>query len=104
MAAVFGEDRPVSLCRELTKLHEEVIRTTLGGAVTLYENQPPKGEYVLVLAGAPEVQSPAATAQDAAMRVSQLMDSGMSRKDAVRQAAKELGLPKNTVYEAALTE
>ena len=49
MAAVFGKDRPISLCRELTKLHEEVIRTTLQGAIDLYAQQPPKGEYVLVI-------------------------------------------------------
>ena len=104
MAAVFGEDRPISLCRELTKLHEEVIRTTLGGAIALYETQPPKGEYVLVLAGAPEVQAPVATTQDAAARVAELVEGGMSRKDAIKQTAKELGLPKNAVYEAALTE
>ena len=57
MATVFGENRPISLCRELTKLHEEVLRTTLGGAVELYTQQPPKGEFVLVVAGAePEKQ------------------------------------------------
>ena len=104
MAAVFGAERPISLCRELTKLHEEVIRTTLGGAIALYETQPPKGEYVLVLAGAPEVQAPVATTQDAAARVAELVEGGMSRKDAIKQTAKELGLPKNAVYEAALTE
>ena len=54
MAEVFGGDRPISLCRELTKLHEEVIRTTLDGAIALYEQQAPKGEFVLVVAGAPE--------------------------------------------------
>jgi 16S rRNA (cytidine1402-2'-O)-methyltransferase len=55
MAQVFGSDRPISLCRELTKLHEEVVRTTLGGAIAKYTETPPKGEFVLVLAGAPEV-------------------------------------------------
>ena len=103
MAEVFGEDRPISLCRELTKLHEEVIRTTLGGAMALYQQQPPKGEFVLVVAGAtPEVKEEA-TAQDAAARVQQLMADGLSRKDAIKQAAKELDLPKNVVYDAALT-
>ena len=102
MAAAFGADRPISLCRELTKLHEEVIRTTLGGAVELYNQQPPKGEFVLVVAGAePKVQE-AATPEDAAKRVAELMESGMSRKDAIKQAAQELNLPKNVVYDAAL--
>ena len=102
MAAVFGNDRPISLCRELTKLHEEVIRTTLGGAIELYNQQPPKGEFVLVVAGAAPVEEKAATADDAVKRVKELMDGGMSRKDAVKQTAQELHLPKNVVYDAAL--
>ena len=102
MAAAFGADRPISLCRELTKLHEEVIRTTLGGAVELYRNQPPKGEFVLVVAGAEPMVQEAATPEDAAKRVATLMEGGMSRKDAIKQAAQELNLPKNVVYDAAL--
>ncbi|MBQ8580029.1 MAG: 16S rRNA (cytidine(1402)-2'-O)-methyltransferase [Oscillospiraceae bacterium] len=102
MAEVFGEDRSISLCRELTKLHEEVVRTTLGGAIEKYTDNPPKGEFVLVIAGAePEVEE-AATADDAAVRVKALMESGLSRKDAIKQTAKELNLPKNVVYDAAL--
>lgn len=103
MAAVFGADRPVSLCRELTKLHEEVIRTTLGQAAAKYAATPPKGEYVLVVAGAPVCKKETATSEDAAELVARLMEQGLSRKDAVRQAAAELDLPKNVVYEAALT-
>ena len=102
MAEVFGNDRPISLCRELTKLHEEVVRTTLGEAILLYTNQPPKGEFVLVVAGAVPEEKPAATAYDAAARVAALMAEGLSRKDAVKQTAKELELPKNLVYDAAL--
>ena len=102
MAAVFGTDRSISLCRELTKLHEEVIRTTLGEAVEQYTQNVPKGEFVLIVAGAePEVQE-TATEEDAAARVAQLMEEGLSRKDAVKQTAKELNLPKNVVYDAAL--
>ena len=102
MAAVFGEDRPISLCRELTKLHEEVVRTTLGGAVEKYTENAPKGEFVLILAGAPEEEKETATEDDAAARVAQLIEEGLSRKDAVKQTAKELNLPKNVVYDAAL--
>ena len=102
MAAAFGEDRPISLCRELTKLHEEVIRTTLGGAIELYAQQPPKGEFVLVVAGAEPQEEEVATTADAATRVAQLMESGLSRKDAIKQTAQELNLPKNVVYDAAL--
>ena len=102
MAQAFGPERPISLCRDLTKLHEEVVRTTLGGAIELYTQQPPKGEFVLVVAGAQPPEKETFTATDAAQRVKQLMEEGLSRKDAVKQAAKELDLPKNAVYEAAL--
>ena len=103
MAEVFGADRSISLCRELTKLHEEVVRTTLGDAIAKYAEQPPKGEFVLVIAGAPEKEKETATADDAATRVKALMETGISRKDAIKQTAKELNLPKNVVYDAALT-
>ena len=102
LAEAFGEDRGISLCRELTQLHEEVVRTTLGEAVQKYAENPPKGEFVLVVAGAPEEIPEVATESDAAARVAQLMSEGLSRKDAVKQTAKELSLPKNVVYDAAL--
>ena len=102
MAEVFGNDRPISLCRELTKLHEEVVRTTLGQALEKYTETPPKGEFVLVVAGATPEEKPAATAEAGAARALELMEGGMSRKDAARQAANELGLPKNLVYDATL--
>ncbi len=104
MAGIFGGQRPISLCRELTKLHEEVVRTTLAEAIEKYAQQPPKGEFVLVIAGAPEQEKTAATPEDAAARVAQLMEEGLSRKDAVKQTAKELELPKNVVYDAALAD
>ena len=104
MAEVFGTDRHISLCRELTKLHEEVVRTTIGNAIALYTEQPPKGEFVLVVAGAAPVEKRAATIEDAVERVNQLMADGMSRKDAVKQTANELELPKNVVYDAALNK
>ena len=102
MAAVFGDGRPISLCRELTKLHEEVVRTTLGEAVTMYKEQAPRGEFVLVLAGAPDEKKTVSTPEDAAEYVAKLMEGGMSRKDAIKQTAKDLALPKNVVYDAAL--
>ena len=104
MAAVFGEDRPISLCRELTKLHEEVIRTTLGQAIALYEQTPPKGEFVLVVAGAPREEKALPSQEDARQMVARLMGEGLSRKDAVKQTAQVLNLPKNVVYDAALQE
>ncbi len=102
MAEVFGADRSVSLCRELTKLHEEVVRTTLGEAVQRYTDTPPKGEFVLVLAGAAPKKAETVSPEDAAARVAELIASGVSRKDAVKQAAQELNLPRNLVYDASL--
>ena len=102
MAEVFGADRSISLCRELTKLHEEVVRTTLGEAVVKYTENAPKGEFVLIVAGAePEVEE-VPTEDDAAGYLKRLIDSGLSRKDAIKQTAKDLGLPKNVVYDLAL--
>ena len=102
LAETFGADRSISLCRELTKLHEEVVRTTLGEAVEKYTQNPPKGEFVLIVAGAPAEEKEIATATDAAARVAQLMEEGLSRKDAIKQTVRELDLPKNVVYDAAL--
>lgn len=102
MEKVFGPQRPISLCRELTKLHEEVIRTTLSGALALYAQQSPKGEFVLVVAGAEPEEKPQATPEEAAAQVARLMEQGLSRKDAVKHTAEALGLPKNLVYDAAL--
>ena len=104
MAEVFGPDRPISLCRELTKLHEEVLRTTLRGALDRYRADAPKGEFVLVVAGAPEQVKQAASPADAAALVRSLMAQGFSRKDAVKQAAAKLELPKNVVYDASLED
>ena len=102
MAAVFGNERPISLCRELTKLHEEVVRTKLGQAIEKYRANGPKGEFVLVLAGAPEEVVEAPSSDDAAQYLSRLIASGLSRKDAIKQTAKDLNLPKNVVYDLAL--
>ena len=104
MVEVFGAERPVSFCRELTKLHEEVLRTTLGQAIVHFTETPPKGEFVLVVAGAPEEAKELPTTVDAAARVNALIAGGLSRKDAIKQTAQELGLPKNAVYAAALGE
>ena len=104
LTAAFGPDRPISLCRELTKLHEEILRMTLGEAVAYYTEQPPRGEYVLVLRGCETPTAPTATVQDGVARARALMADGLSRKDAIRQAALELGLPKNALYGASLEE
>lgn len=104
MAEVFGGDRPLSLCRELTKLHEEVVRTTLSEALERYTENPPKGEFVLIVAGAKPEEKEIPSETDAAARLAELIAQGFSRKDAVKQAAKELGLSKNAVYEISLKD
>ena len=102
LTAAFGPDRRISLCRELTKLHEEVRRTTLGEAAAWYEANPPRGEFVLVVEGAPETAAAGPTPQDALARVAELREQGLSLRDAVKQAAKETGLPKNELYDRAV--
>ena len=103
LAEAFGADRKISLCRELTKLHEEVVRTTLGEAIEKYTANAPKGEFVLVVDGAAPVEKEVPTAEDAGEMVKRLMGEGLSRKDAIKQTAKALDLPKNVVYDAALS-
>ena len=103
LAEVFGSERKISLCRELTKLHEEVVRTTLGEAIEKYTANAPKGEFVLVVDGAAPVEKEVPTAEDAGDMVKRLMGEGFSRKDAIKQTAKALDLPKNVVYDAALS-
>jgi 16S rRNA (cytidine1402-2'-O)-methyltransferase len=102
LAEAFGNERKISLCRELTKLHEEVVRTTLGEAIEKYTANAPKGEFVLVVDGAAPVEKEVPTAEDAGEMVKRLMGEGLSRKDAIKQTAKALDLPKNVVYDAAL--
>ena len=98
----FGPDRRISLCRELTKLHEEVLRLTLGEAVAYCAQQPPRGEYVLIVEGAAQTQAPEPSMEAALSRVAELIESGLTRKDAVRQVSGETGLPKNALYEASI--
>lgn len=102
LSAAFGPERPVALCRELTKLHEETIRTTLGQAADHWRDTAPKGEFVLVVAGRPPRQEAAMTVEEAVERVLALRDGGMRLKDAAREVADATGLSKNELYAAAL--
>lgn len=93
----FGGERKISLCRELTKIHEEFVRLTIDGAITKYEETPPKGEFVLVIEGAPEEieDYSSVSVKDHVMRY---IESGMSEKDAMRAAAKDRGVKKSDIY------
>ena len=101
LAEAFGPERPVSLCRELTKLHEEVLRLRLGEAVRYYESQEPRGEYVLVVGGCPERRE-GVSLDRAAELAKALIDGGMRTKDAVKQIAEETGVSRNALYAAVL--
>ena len=101
MAEVLG-DRPVALCRELTKLHEDTVRTTLAQAAAYYAANEPRGEYVLVVAGREKQQGPQLTLEQGVERVLRLREDGMRMKDAVRQVADDTGLSRNDLYDAVL--
>jgi len=105
MAGVFGEDRKISLCRELTKLNEDVMRTTLGEAVTYYEAHEPRGEYVLVVEGGSSKKSDF-TWEDMSINehVEYYINMGEERMDAIKKTAKDRGLSKNAVYKEYVTK
>ena len=98
---VFGPERSVSLCRELTKLHEEILRLTLGSAAAYYAEHEPRGEYVLVVAGA-VLKTETVSLEQAVSMVRALTESGTRTKDAVRQVAEETGVAKNALYAAVV--
>ena len=93
----FLGDRKIALCRELTKIHEEVIRTTLSEAVERYSETEPKGEFVLVIEGTSET-AVAETVEDALAQVQALVDKGMRGADACKQIAKATGFSKGELY------
>jgi len=100
LAAAFGPDRSITLCRELTKLHEEVTKTTIGEAAAYYKENAPRGEYVLVMAGGTAAPHPAAalTLEDLTAKARQLMESGMGTSAAAKAAAQGSPYSKSDVY------
>ena len=102
MARVFGSERRITLARELTKVHEEILRTTLGEACDLYAQREPKGEFVLVVEGAPEPESTLVTKEQAAEMIVQLNGCGVSLSDAAKQVAADTGYKKGELYRMAL--
>ena len=102
MQKMFGGSRRIALVRELTKIHEEVIRTDLDGAVALYNEQSPRGEYVLVVEGAKEAADEEETAWwenlSVVEHVDKYINDGMQQKDAIKQAATDRKVPKREVY------
>ncbi len=106
LGEAFGAQRPITLCRELTKLHEEIWQTTLAKASAHYAQNTPRGEFVLVLAGAPPADSapeiPLADAAALALRLA--AECAMSAGDAARRAANETGHAKNDIYREMQTQ
>ena len=100
LAAACGADRSVAIARELTKLHEEVWRGSLGAAVEWVAQREPRGEVVLVLDGAPPPAEADGAAVDAAVR--ERLDEGASPRDAAAAVAAALGVPKRQAYDAAV--
>ena len=100
LAGACGPGRRVAVCRELTKRHEEVWRGSLGDAVVHLAATEPRGEYVLVVEGAPP--APPATAEDVVAALTRRLDAGEDKKSAVAAVAADLAVPKRQVYAAAL--
>lgn len=91
-------DRRIALVRELTKIHEEVIRTTLAAAAARYRQETPRGEFVLVVEGAPRKEEPASTLEAAAAGARAFVEAGLSLSEAAKKAAAETGLKKGDIY------
>lgn len=107
MCDAFGSERRVSLCRELTKLNEEVIRTTLGGAVLTYSEKEPRGEYVLVLDGIDKnnllaEEENTLLSLSPSEHVNHYVNCGLSKMDAIKAAAKDRKIPKSEMYKLVL--
>ena len=106
LEAAFGGQRSITLCRELTKLHEEVRKTTIEQAIAYYSQNDPRGEYVLVMAGGEPAAAPAAalTLEQAVEKAKELMQEGMAPSLAAKQAAKGTVFAKNLIYKALVEE
>jgi 16S rRNA (cytidine1402-2'-O)-methyltransferase len=101
MLAAWG-DRRIALVRELTKIHEEVVRTTLADAAARYADGGAKGEFVLVIEGAPVPEEMPYTLEDGVSMATDLIESGLSASEAAKQAAAETGIKKGDIYKSIL--
>jgi len=98
LAGACGAERPAAVCRELTKLHEEVRRGPLGELVSELTEVPPRGEVVIVVAGATEAGSAAVSLEAGRARVDMLVTEGVKRSAAARLVAEETGLPRRELF------
>jgi 16S rRNA (cytidine1402-2'-O)-methyltransferase len=95
LAQVLGEERQVAVCRELTKLHEETWRATLGQAIERCQEVAPRGEYVLVVDGAAPL--PEATDETILRAIQAALGAGATRRDAAVSVAQQFGVAPNRV-------
>ena len=104
MKDAFGGERKISLCRELTKLNEETERTTLDGAVSIYKEREPRGEYVLVVEGgiAGQSEDNPLLSLSPEEHVAHYENLGMKRMDAIKAAAKDRGMSKSDFYKLVI--
>jgi 16S rRNA (cytidine1402-2'-O)-methyltransferase len=102
MAAAFGADRPCAVVRELTKVHEEVLRGSLAEVSERLAADRPRGELTLVVGGAPASTPSAAGATDLAAEVAALVAGGASTRDAIAAVARASGTPRRAVYQAVI--
>lgn len=100
LADFFGADRKIAVCRELTKIHEQVIRMTLGESVEYYNTNEPKGEFVLVVEGKGTENADKPTLEQAMEQVYKLIEMGEKPTDACKAVAKETGFKKSELYSA----
>ena len=104
LARVLGGERRAVLCRELTKLHEEILRATLGELTEEYRRREPRGEFVLVVEGAPAPEEGPVDLDGALARVETLRNQGLSLKQATAQAAEESGCRRRELYELTVAK
>ena len=102
MAEAFGNERRISLCRELTKLNEEINRTTIGEAIAYYDANEPRGEYVLIVEGfSGEIVDDSVSellSLSPEEHVERYIAEGMAKMDAIKKAAKDRGMSKSELY------
>ena len=101
-ARTFGENRPITLARELTKLHEEFWRGTIAEAIDFYQQKQPKGEYTIIVAGNDESEMLELSPEEIKQELKTLMDNGMSKSEASKYLAKQTNLSRREIYQLSI--